>query len=328
MPIKLIIFIIALLITIGGCQRPAVNRRNLATEYYVNAMVSKAGKLDDRAIEELKESVRVDPEFMLAHSMMGQLYKDQGHYELAAQAYEKACALNRWNFTNHFDLGEIYFTLEKFDLAKNKFGRAVLIDPDHSQANFNLGACYYETNDLNNALRYYGRASELDPKNDLILALMGDLYGQLKNPQQALAEYRKSLDINPNQPQIMINMAKIYLITGSYDPAKLLLKKAIELQKNDPHPHFCLGYIALQQDEPQNAWQHYHQALALDDKHYQAMNGLAVANILIHRQDQKDPSRIKSAINFWQRSLAINPAQQDIENKIQQYQKILEEITE
>ncbi|MBI9016231.1 MAG: tetratricopeptide repeat protein [Phycisphaerae bacterium] len=322
---KAVFTLILFLLVLPGCHRSAKDKRKLAVELYVNAMVSRSGKLDDQAIADLKNSVKVDPEFTLAHSMMGQIYKDSGQYELAATSYEKACALNRWSFTNHFSLGEVYFTLEKFEDAKNKFGRAVLIKPEHVQANFNLGACYYETDDFANALKYYSRAADLDPQNDLILSLMGDMQGLLENPEAALASYRKSLDINPDQPKIMINMAKIYLSTGRYDPANLLLKKAIELDNKDPYPHFCLGYIALQKDQPEKAWENYQEALNLDGDNFQALNGAAVSNIFMHYKDPKNLSKIKAAVNYWQRSLAINPDQNDIKDKLAKYQKILDD---
>ena len=129
-----------------GCLNPWFSD-DRAIHHYVNALSLDAADLHDDAVQELQAAVKVDQEFSLAYSMLGDLYRQQGRYEQAAGAYEFACRLDPWAFNDHLNLGQVYQLLKQFVRALEVLKRACLLKPENVTANYSLGVCYYETGD-------------------------------------------------------------------------------------------------------------------------------------------------------------------------------------
>ena len=301
-----------------GCYKRWFSRRR-AVEHYVTAATLQSASFDEDAILELKEAVRLDYDFSLAYSMMGNLYKRQGQYDQAAEAYEKACRLDLWSFADHFNLGEVYQILKRFHEAIKAFDRACKLRPNHVESNYNLGVCYYKTEQYEEAAKYTSRAAELDPDNDHILGSLGDIYSKTGDGHEAINAYKRALEINSEQPDVMMRMGLVYIQMKRFPPGRLILEKAAAMAPDNATIHSTLAYCLLWQDEPESAMEHYQKAVDLDANNYNARNGLGATYVMLYRKNQQAKNFVEEAIESWHRSLEINPNQPKIEKLLSTY---------
>ena len=73
---------------------------------------------------------------------------------------------------------------------------------------------------------------------------------------------------------------------GDARGAEASARQALEIDPNAPEVHNLLGYIAAMNGEPDEAIEHYRQALALDEGYFDAM--LNAAEVMVHPLQQWD----------------------------------------
>lgn len=310
-----------LLLPLGGCFQHFARER--AVDHYVTALSLRSAALDEDAVAQLQEAVRLDDEFSLAHSMLGDLYREQGNYEGAATAYENACHLDPWAFKDHFNLGSVYKVLKRFADAIEVLKRACQLQPDHSQANYTLGVCYYETEEYDQAARFCQRAAELEPQNDQILASLGAIYGKAGDDHKAIRAYKQALEINPADEQVMIKMGLVYVRMKRFGPARLILEKAVGLAPEKPETHLNLAYCLFVEREVDGAVERYRRVIELDGENYKAYNGIAACHMMMYLADRENIQMCRDGLENWHRSLEISPQQPRIQRLVKKYTKQL-----
>ncbi|MBI5512680.1 MAG: tetratricopeptide repeat protein [Deltaproteobacteria bacterium] len=73
---------------------------------------------------------------------------------------------------------------------------------------------------------------------------------------------------------------------GDLRGARSSARRALEIDKDSPEAHNLLGYTAAQEGDPEEALEHYRQAMALDDGYIDPM--LNAAEVLIHPLHEYD----------------------------------------
>ena len=164
--VVLLALLLALTTLLVGCNPFQHWKHEKAVDHYVSALSLESADFDQDAIFQLEKAVQLDPDFALAHSRLGDVYREQGQYDQAANAYESACRLDPWAFPDHLNLGQVYKILERFSDAIRVLRRACQLRPDNASANYTLGACYYETENYEQAKTYCTRAAQIEPNNE------------------------------------------------------------------------------------------------------------------------------------------------------------------
>ncbi len=302
----------------SGCS---YYKHKKAVEHYVTALSLKSADFDEDAIAELQQAVRLDNKLSVAYSMLGDMHRQLGQYEEAADAYEKACKMDSWSFADHLHLGEVYKALKRFADAIKVLKRACELKPNHAGANYTLAVCYYETKEYKKASEFCSKAARLDPTNKDILASLGDIESKLGDNYKAINAYKQALELNPNQPKVMTRLALVYIHMKRYAPAKLILSKAIEQEPSLARTHVILGYCMLMEGSDLNgAMKQYKKALQIDSNNTEALNGLGVISMMLYQQDTKRNSNLaKQALEYWYKSLEINPDQSKIRKLVDRY---------
>jgi len=305
----------------GGCWRHWFAHER-AVDHYVVAMSLHSAAQEDAAIRELCEAVELDQDFSLAHSMLGDLYRQQGRYEQAAGAYESACKLDPWAFNDHFNLGLVYRMMKRFTEAIRVLNRACRLRPKHAQTNYALGVCYYETEDFDQAEVYCARAAKLAPNDEEILVSLGDIYGKKGDGYKAINAYKQALEVNANQVDVMIRLGTAYVKMKRFAPAKLILEKAVDAAPDNPKTYLSLGYCLLWDKDFPQALARYQTALELD-RTPEAYNGIGVTYMMMYRANRQDKQLAQRALNHWHQSLELRPNQARIKRLVNKYTRQL-----
>ncbi|MCH9021272.1 MAG: tetratricopeptide repeat protein [Planctomycetes bacterium] len=306
----------------GGCGLLGVGRNHrAAVEHYVTALSLQAEDLDELAVAELQEAARLDTEFALAHSMLGDIYRLGGQNEEAAEAYEKAVRLDPWAFGDHLHLGQVYHVLKRFYDAIKVLKKAHTLRPDHADTNYSLGLSYFETEDYELAQLYTAKANQLNPDNEVILSSLGHIHFKKGDYYKAITSYKQALELDGNQPDIMIKLGAIYTNMKRFAPAKLILNQAIQIAPDQVDPHIALAYCHLIEGQWPQALERYQIAIEIDSSSYKAYSGLGVTYMMLYLKNPGNKQSAFEALQAWHYSLELEADQPRIKKLVEKYSR-------
>jgi len=210
----------------------------------------------DAAIEEFRESLRINPNYSDTHNSMGDALAKKGDLDAAVREYREALHLNP-NFSfAHNNLGTALANKGNLDAAIQEFHAALNINPDYLVAHNNLGIALANKGDLDAAIREIREALRINPNfsdahNTLGTALAGK--GDL---DAAMREFHEALRINPDFSDAHNNLGIVLAKKGSLDAAIQEYRKALSINPDFSEAHNNLGRALVQrgtQKETQNA---------------------------------------------------------------------------
>jgi eukaryotic-like serine/threonine-protein kinase len=173
---------------------------------------------DDPAIPPLRRAVELDPNFAMAHAVLGVALSNQGSLKEASTYLQKA-----------YDLRGRASEAEKFYIEGH----------------------YYDlvTNDYEQAIELYKRWTQIYPRQNSAWDNLSLAYQVLGDQEKAVAAASEALRVDPKDDYAYQNQMAAYLFLNRYDEAKAVAETA-KSQKLDPVViHECLFVIALIQGD-------------------------------------------------------------------------------
>lgn len=184
----------------------------------------------------------------------GNIHFENGDYEKAIGAYNKAIELDRafgWPYSN---LALTYLTLGKLAealLLYQKSASLLKTNTEQAAAWNSLGNIYRHLNDYTNASNAYQKADELDPQNagkhergDLALSgpnshnaqvwlELGNLFFKSASYDEAVEAYAHAVEMDATSGWAHSNLAMALVFQGRYKDAVPVYLKSIELFSDD-----------------------------------------------------------------------------------------------
>ena len=183
----------------------------------------------NKAIEELKKILRLDPSFSLAHYDLAVAYRNLGMEEEAIREYEKAIALQP-NFPEALsNLGGYYFRVGKTEQALNLFKKAIKIYPNFIQALSNLGAVLNKIGKPKEAIPYLKKALHLNPEFAIASFNLANSQFALNHYDQAQKSFERSAELGLDFLSMHWKLYKIHLERKAYKRATKELEKILEM---------------------------------------------------------------------------------------------------
>lgn len=232
----------------------------------------------DAAIADLSAAVAAKGDMISARQLLGDLYRQSGQWAKAAEQYE---AVSR-------------------------------LDPNDWKAQMNLGLARLASGQAKTAVEPARAAAKLQPQNPIVWANLGaalDAAGELSDAEGA---YRKSLQLDANQPAVRMNLAS-NLMSQNMAAEALPVLEPIAQSQPSARLHHMLGDAMTASGRGAEAEAQYQAAIKLDPNYYPALNALGARRMKEYRDDVlADPAKLQTALDFYKRSLAINPRQPEI----------------
>jgi Flp pilus assembly protein TadD len=185
------------------CLSAVISHRNrnrqLAHEY-----ITKSGTFYDegdyaRAAQEARKSVRLDPEWATAHSILG--------YDL-------------------FRSGSV-------TEGTAEVRRAVKMDPDYQAARNNLGYMLFEQGDLNGSLDQFNASLAIDPKDAEATAEIGRIMAKQGRIKDALAQEDAALGMDKYDAVVLRCLGYVLYLSGDKAGAKKKWLACIDIGNRD-----------------------------------------------------------------------------------------------
>src|SRR5262249_32494054 len=300
-----------------GTQEPAAHDYYLRglgylQEYHRPENIESAIALFRRALER-------DPNYALAHAGLGQAYsaKYDATYEAewldkAAQACERAVALDSESGPGHDCLGTVYVSRGRYEDGTQQFQRAVKSDPTSESAYRGLAITYEQLGKLPEAEKTYQTAIQVRPQYWAGYGWLGSFYSRQARYADAAREMRQAIALAPDDPHGYRMLGGVYIFMGDYKNAIEVLQHAISLYPiREAYSNLGVAYFNLRRFDDsvkvlQNACTPTMKSLDFD-----SCGNLARAYFWSPKNRDQALDIYRRAIGMAEENLEINPKNGD-----------------
>lgn len=225
----------------------------------------------NKAIDQLKEALRLDESHQGALITLGDIYMEQGRYQEAVEPYTKVVELNRDNpmrFASmqleavYYWLGVAYLELDKPQKAMEQFQEALKIAPTDADAHYQLGITYRRLDRLEEAVRSLKKATSFVPNYE--------------EAYRALVECYKD---QGNGDMVAWAQAMVKYSQGNYQEAIKELRELLLRLPNSADVYFGLGLAYENSFQPEMAIEAYRNTLRLKPDHWLAQQRLIALGV-------------------------------------------------
>lgn len=236
--------------TRGEISQPELLRRCkveiIETIESLTKKVRKARKegLNKDAKESLEKWVEMEPQSIIALSLLGNVNRDEKKYWDAIAVYKKIAELEPQSMFAWHNLAYSYDRVGAFDDSIEAYKKVLLIKPKDYLLMQQLTVVYRKDGNLDNALSLVKEIKKIKETAELLL-VEGNIHRDAKRYKSAKKAYEKAKKLNPADQRALFNLLLIDIDTKQYSLAK---KKYAELKKKDPSLAGELAGIYLFQD--------------------------------------------------------------------------------
>jgi superkiller protein 3 len=318
-PLLLIVFVAAMGGIMGCGSDNSGASASHAIELYVQAVDAYHNGDRATAIAKLNTATQKDPNLLMAQSMLGDLYREQGQYSLALPHYESLAQLDPYGKTTEYRLGLTDQFLNLLQNAIAAYLRALDINPRDAKSASNLGLAYMALGKMDDALSYVKKATEFDPHSAAAWSNYGVVLDATGKTVEAEQAYRKSLELNRAQDAILVNLGANLTRQKKSAEAINVLAQAVRHFDNAV-THKLYGDALASGKRFDEAMKEYDIALSKDPRYYPALNAKAEVLLAEYRKGLQLDEKLKTnAMALWKQSLAINPQQPRTQAMLQEW---------
>ncbi|MGH9409135.1 MAG: sulfatase-like hydrolase/transferase, partial [Vicinamibacterales bacterium] len=192
----------------------------------------------EQAVEYLKHTLTLKPDYDLAVFNLAQAYRDMGNDDAALQGFAHYLTLDPKDPFVYYMMGNIWLDRGQTAKAEALFDKALQVDPQIAAAKNALGVIALQRGDLTTADRLIHEALAIKPDLRLAHFNLGLLAEQRGDLPGAEREYYAELKAHPDAYKAAFNMSRLYEKVGDRQGEIGALKQSIV-----SNPKFGDGYI-------------------------------------------------------------------------------------
>ena len=223
----------------------------------------QAGDID-RAIDDFKKGLQLDPEDVNLHNSLGVCYGVLNDHEHAFEAFDRAIARSPNEIMPIYNKGYLMLLDGNREEALGLFQQAQAIEPDIFEVVFHIGQTLMEMGDPKGAEPYLTTAVAANDRSGTALKLLGDCLatqGAIRNAMQA---YKRAVKINPEDADSLSSLGWLYSrIEESLDVAEVLCSQSVRLAPENGLFHHRLGEVYMKQGTFEAALAQFETAIAM-----------------------------------------------------------------
>lgn len=160
----------------------------------------------------------------------------------------------------HVGAAQLLEVQNKWAEAEEHYQKALKLAPNDLNALVGLARMHDRQGHTRQAVEIYQRALKAHPASGLALNDLGLCYARQRQFDSALAALGRAVEVNPENPKYRNNLALVLVETGRIDEAVQKLAAG----STPAVAHYNVGFMLQQKGLPDQATQHFQQALAID----------------------------------------------------------------
>ncbi len=200
----------------------------------------------EKAIQELKSAVAINPQSAEGHMLLGQAYMALKSASMIAEAkaeLQQALDLDPTLIWAKFYLAKIYIDQGRLDKAKLELEQGLQARPNVPHFLSLLGEVNRKLGNPENSIQLNRQALTLDPAMNPAHYFMGLAYMDLRNEDEAIRELEESLHSPHVAPEMYLTLGSLYARKKRYQEGEELCKKAIALDPARPEGRLNLAQL-------------------------------------------------------------------------------------
>lgn len=238
-----------------------------------NALVTQGNP--DTAIEQYLHALRVQPDSAEIRYNLGIALAAQGKANEAIKQYQRALRINPDHTGAHNNLGNELAALGKTNEAIEQYQYALRINPDHAEARNNLGAALAAQGKTDEAIEQYRHALRINPNYIDALNNLGAALVSQGKTDETIELYQRALQIDPDQAAIRCNLGRALAMKGKTVKAIEEYQRALQTIPDNAEAHCILGLLFALHKNFSAALEQYNEAIRLNPNQAGAKSNLA-----------------------------------------------------
>jgi tetratricopeptide (TPR) repeat protein len=180
-----------------------------------------------KAENELKTAVKLDPGSEEAVTTLALLYSDEGDTSHALQVLSSVPDTGR-SAKLYAALGATYEQRKDYKSAIDAYKRAIQLDRDNLDAIRGLAENYLNDGQVDVALEQYKVIADANPEDAQTYLRMSEIYRRQGKYDLALEDLKKAEAMVPDALEVPYNVAVVYEAQGRYDEAVKILQELLK----------------------------------------------------------------------------------------------------
>jgi len=286
-------------------------RLHLVTHYNASGETEKAIAQLEHLIKQTEKEDGYREAFLICCVMLGNNYRKINKSDAAIEMYRRALEVEPDYGLAHFLLGELYYKLDRIPEARMELliaqntGVQLCRTPIPRRAiyyyiSYFLGRCHEEKGDMNLAIMEYKKAIAIEPLSVEVYTRLGGLYmrrGEYEKAQEAFNQVSQlskgsgavpkaveeaekmpsviALEQNYNRAASNCNLGIAYLYQGKLKEAERAFLEAINIHPQHVEAYSNLGLTYSKQNKFMEAENSYLKALEIEPNRIEALTNLA-----------------------------------------------------
>jgi tetratricopeptide (TPR) repeat protein len=227
-------------IAIAGCSAVIASialtpksREGLAIVHNNRGLAYNRSRQYERAIQDLNEAIRLDPNYAPAFHNRGLAFQQNGEYNDALADYDRAIQLGLKNAETFNNRGTIYASRGEYERAIADYDQAIRLDPKDAKNVYNRGFTYRVKGQYDRAIQDYDQAIRLNPNLAVAWLERGTVYLEKGEYDRAIQDFNEAIRLDPIYASAINNRGNAYLAKGEYDRAIQDYDQVIQLRPDD-----------------------------------------------------------------------------------------------
>jgi len=283
------------------------------SHYIMGVMYDKLGNLD-QAIDEYKQALKSDYDNSIIHLNLAVSFIKDNNFDKAIEELKVTIGLDPEAIEPHAILALIYSLQNKADLATSEYELTLKIASKKQPTNIDiyksLGQVYLQQRNFQAAENIYRNVIDLAPTDAQAHFYLGAIYYELKNKVTAEKELKKAIEANSEYAQALNFLAYFYIEENkNLDQAEVMINKALKMDPNNGAYIDSLGWLYFKKGKIELALKELKQAAELTEDP-EIYKHLGEAYFVASDKEK--------AKENWEKSLKLDPNQQELKKKIEE----------
>ena len=217
------------------------------------ALLLRSQHRHDQAAAVLARIRDLDPEDPETLHAIAESFRVEGRLDQALANYHAAIQMDSEFAPAHAGLGLVLVQAQRYAAAAEALERALALEPelpDAASLHVFIGRAWQELGDLSAALQWFKRAVRIDPLNPQALERLAAAYFHERRYEEALALYRTLEQISPDSARSHSNVGATLYHLGRPEEARQSIERALALDPDLKVARTILAILRKHLQEP------------------------------------------------------------------------------